>query len=284
MKKYSIRVTGLLLILHATSIHAEMPTLQGHSFFYARSQSVNAAREIVGWLPHIHRYEKIDENYSSFFFTGAYQQSLHGNRMADALFNTDRLFISGSTTVDRGINDILADYFGLSPDFESTVKLEPTIQSAIFAFSAFFGFNKWCRGLYLQIHLPIAWTKWNLGLKEEIFEDGSNVPFPPNYMDVGAVAPGAQSFVQALKGCTTFGQMQEPLEFGRVCGPQVKKSVSDVQIALGWDFLLSEYGFAGLNIRCAAPAGNRSKSVFLFEPIVGNCHHWELGQALLAAG
>lgn len=287
MTKYIVRTTCLLLILqtfHTTSVYAEMPTLQGHSFFYARSLSVNGAREIAGWLPHIHRYDMIDENYSSFFCAGAYQHSLHGDRMADALFNTDRLFISGSTTVDRGINDILADYFGLSPDFESTVRVEPTIQSALLAFSAFFGFNKWCRGLYLQIHLPIAWTKWNLGLHEEIFEGGSDVPFPPNYMDTGAVAPGAQSFVQALKGCTTFGQMQEPLQFGKVCGPQVKKSVSDVQIALGWDFLLSECGFAGINIRCAAPAGNRSKSIFLFEPIVGNCHHWELGAGFAGAG
>lgn len=284
MKKYSIHITGLLMILHAHSIHSEMPTLQGHSFFYARSQSVNAAREISGWLPHIHRYDMIDENYSSFTATGEYQHSLHGSRMADALFNTDCLQISGSTTVNRGINDILADYFGLSPDYESTVRVEPTIQSAILAFNAFFGFNKWCRGLYFQFQIPLVWTQWNLGLEEDIFEGGSDVPFPPNYMDRDAVAPGAQSFVRALAGCTTFGQMQEPLEFGKVCGAQVKKSVSDVQLVLGWDFFLSECGFAGLNIRCAAPAGNRSKSIFLFEPIVGNCHHWELGAGFAGRG
>lgn len=283
MKKYIILLTSLLIILHVT-ITAEIPTLQGHSFFYARSQSVNAAREIAGWLPHIHRSDLIDENYSSFLATGAYNQSLHGNRIAEAIFGVDELFISGSETVDRGVNDILADYFGLSPDFESRVHVEPTIQSAILAFSAFFGFNKWCRGLYLQIQAPIAWTKWNLGLEETIFEGGSNVPFPPNYMDFNATPPGAQSFVQALQGCTTFGQMQEPLQFGKVCGPQVKKAVSDIQIALGWDFLLSEYGFAGLNIRCAAPAGNHSKSIFLFEPIVGNCHHWELGAGFAGRG
>ncbi len=63
-----------------------------------------------------------------------------------------------------------------------------------------------------------------------------------------------------------------------------KKGVSDIQIALGWDFFLSEYGFAGLNIRCAAPAGNRSKSIFLFEPIVGNGHHWELGAGFAGRG
>ncbi len=283
MKKYIIRITGLLIILH-TVTHADIPTLQGHSFFYARSQSVNAAREIAGWLPHIHRYDMIDENYSSFVATGAYNHSLHGNRIADAIFGTDQLFISGSTTVNRGTNDILADYFGLSPDFESTVKVEPTIQSAILAFNAFFGFNKWCNGLYLQIHAPIAWTKWNLGLEENIFEGGSNIPFPPNYMDSGAVAPGAQSFVQALQGCTTFGQMQEPLQFGKVCGAQVKKHASDLQFALGWDFFLSECGFAGLNIRAAAPLGNSSKSIFLFEPIVGNGHHWELGAGFAGRG
>lgn len=284
MKKYIVRIMSVLVILQANVIYADFPTLQGHSFFYARSQSVNAAREIAGWLPHIHRYDKIDENYSSFFCTGAYNHSLHSSRIADAIFGTDQLCISGSTTPDRGVNDILADYFGLSPDFESTVCVEPTIQSAILAFNGFFGLNKLLCGLYFEIHAPIAWTKWNLGLSENIFPDGSDVPFPPNYMDNGEVAPGAQSFVESLKGCTTFGQMQEPLKFGKVCGSQVKKSVSDVQMALGWDFILNECGFAGLNIRCSAPAGNRSESVYLFEPIVGNCHHWEIGAGFVGAG
>jgi hypothetical protein len=283
MKKY-IPLTGLLIILQASTIQCEIPNLEGHSFFYARSQSVNAAREIAGWLPHIHRYDMIDDNYGSFVCAGAYNHSLHARRIADAIFGTDRLCISGSTTVNRGVDDILADYFGLSPDFQSTVCVDPSIQSAILPFYFFFGFNKWCRGLYLQIQIPLVWTKWNLGLHEEVFEGTVNEPFPPNYMDFGPVAPGAQSFIQALKGCTTFGQMQEPLEFGRVCGAQVKKGVSDIQVALGWDFFLNEYGFAGINIRAAAPTGNRSKSIFLFEPMVGNGHHWELGAGFAGRG
>jgi hypothetical protein len=35
-----------------------------------------------------------------------------------------------------------------------------------------------------------------------------------------------------------------------------------------------------LNLRTAVPAGNSPCAEFLFEPIVGNCHHWELGAGL----
>ncbi|GAH20592.1 unnamed protein product, partial [marine sediment metagenome] len=45
----------------------------------------------------------------------------------------------------------------------------------------------------------------------------------------------------------------------------------------GWNFRLEEDSHFGVFIHAAAPTGNRPNSCYLFEPIVGNGKHWELG-------
>jgi hypothetical protein len=54
-------------------------------------------------------------------------------------------------------------------------------------------------------------------------------------------------------------------------------ALADIQMALGWNFWCDEDYHAGFNIRAVAPAGTRPEGCYLFEPIVGNGKHWELG-------
>jgi hypothetical protein len=49
---------------------------------------------------------------------------------------------------------------------------------------------------------------------------------------------------------------------------------------LGWNFLLRPRGHVGVNMHLVIPTGNRSRAVYLFEPMVGNGHHVELGLGL----
>jgi hypothetical protein len=249
--------------------------LQGKSFFNARSQSEDAASELTGWHPFIHR--DTSKNYATFAFNMSYARSIRANRISEALFGTDRLVVSGSMVTNRGPNDILADYFGLSPEFISDVHLAPRIQNAMVTFQGFWGFNTWCKGLYLQVKVPAVWTEWDMNMTECVNDSGSSVPFPPLYMDIDSVQAPVTSFVQALKGDTTFGAMQSPLQYGKVDGAQSKGGISEIQLALGYDFILREHGHAGLNIRTAIPTGTRPNSEYLFEPVVGNGKHWELG-------
>lgn len=274
-KKLYLIICGSML---STYIHADtsfVNVLQGKSFFSARSQSEDAASELTGWHPFIHR--NTPKNYGTYGFYMTYARSIRANRIAEALFGTDLLTISGSMVTNRGHNDILADYFGLSPEFLSEVHLAPRIQNAMVTFQGFWGFNEWIRGLYLQVKIPAVWTEWDMNMTELVNNTGSTVPFPPLYMALDAVPAPVDSFVEALKGNTTFGAMQTPLQFGKVNGAQSKGGISDIQMALGYDFILREHGHAGLNIRIAIPTGTRPDSRFLFEPVVGNGKHWELG-------
>lgn len=269
----------ITIALALSSMHApaqENEILQGVSFFSPRSQSINAVRAEVGWHPYIHRY-----NHQSWYITTQitpeFRTSFRPNRIAQALFGTDRLFIAGSQALNRDDNAILADYFGLSPEFQSEITLKPAIKNILFTLSAYLGFDQWIKGLYLTIHAPAVWTQWHLDMDEIIADNGANSTFSARYMDTNAVIPLIGSFVTALKGDHTFGQMTEKMSFGKVCGPQERWGISDLSLALGYDIVSREHGYAGLNLRIAAPTGNRPKSIFLFEPLIGNGKHWEVG-------
>lgn len=249
--------------------------LQGVSFFSPRSQSVNAVRYQVGWHPYIHRYEH-DSFYATCAITPEFNKSFHPDHIAQALFGTDCIGISGSQAAVRGPNDILADYFGLSPEFQSSALLKPEIKNFITTFSIYFGFDGWIPGLYFIAHAPAVWTKWNFQMEETVLT-GTNALYPARYMDTGPVTPPYRSFTEALKGNKTFGQMTQLPTAGKVCGAQSKGGLSDLLLILGYDIISRPGGYAGFNIRAAAPTGNRPTSEFFFEPLIGNGKHWEFG-------
>ncbi len=64
------------------------------------------------------------------------------NRIAQYFFGYDAFTVSGSLVEDRGQNDMLADYFGLSPKFESVVAPRPSISYTLATFDWFVGLSQ----------------------------------------------------------------------------------------------------------------------------------------------
>lgn len=270
------KIIVLLIALSSLLCAQQNEILQGTSFFSPRSQSVNAVRYDVGIHPFIHRYEQ-DSWYATLSFTPEYSRSFHPDHIADALFGTDTLFISGSQADPRGDNDILADYFGLSTEFESIIFLTPHISNFIGTLSLYVGCDGWAPGLYFIAHAPAVWAKWDFKMDETVLDTGADTPYPALYMSADSVAAPYTSFVDALKGNKTFGQMTTLPTAGKVCGPQTKGGLSDLLLILGYDIVSRPGGYAGFNLRLAAPTGNRPDGTFFFEPIIGNGKHWEFG-------
>src|SRR5579872_5439353 len=203
-----------------TSLYS-MDQLRGISIFSPRSQDRNAARDIVDWHRYIHRFDA-EKNYSALSFTPEYNQSLRPERMSLVLFNSDTFDVTGSQIPGRaGTQELLADYFGLSPQFASNEFFKPLIQNFIFDMALYIGFDSWVRGLYLQLRGPAVWTKWNLKMLEEIIDE-STAPYPDGYMGTGVVQPPYDSFTQAMRGFASFGDVQN-LKFGKICGSQTLK-------------------------------------------------------------
>ncbi len=260
-----------------------MPLIEGiernirpfKSIFIPRSQGANTARELAGWEEFIHQFD-VGEYYLATGHVLGYYRSFRPQRIARELFGESVLHFVGSHAGKRGPCALLADNFGLSPSFRGSLKIEPIIENVIFDNQFYIGLDPIYCGLYARIHLPIVYTRWNLNLCQTI-ETAPCTQFPACYMGEQS-SPALCDIFQALNGQFTFGDMKEPWQFGRIVpGAHGKTGLADIDLILGCDFWQTDtyhFGFFGLVV---APTGNKPNARFLFEPILGNAKHWELG-------
>lgn len=271
MKFTNIHLTSIIFcILYAHQTHTVF-ALNGKTIMVPRSSSCNAARDLVGSHQFMYRYDR-NNLYGNLSITPEYARSYNTGRIAQYFFGFESLTISGSEVEGRGENDILADYFGLSPKFASVVLPRPSMKYTLVTFDWFLGFQDF----YFRVVVPVGSTTWQVCLDETILNNGTAVPFPPYYMDEGAVPAAASSFNQAMQG-VTYGQVQEPLEFGYINGAQHQTGASDLILMLGWLVVNHKDSHVGFHLRAAAPTGNKPDPRYFFTPILGNGHFWELG-------
>lgn len=266
------------VVLHLFSV----PTYsfrRGKTFFSPRSQSVNAARELVGWYMGINRHD-VGDDYGSLSATFEYTHTFHPKNIARYFFGTDFLTFTGSRVANRDPFDILADYFGLPTDYRSTVRVLPYAQNILFDVDWFCGLDAWCKGVYLRAHAPVVHALWNLNLDECIECCGMN-NYPAGYMANKLIERRemAGCVTHALTGNVAFGDYQK-LKFGKVDCSQKTFGLSEIQIAFGWNMIGADDYHFGMNVRTSVPTGTRPNGEYLFEPIIGNGHHWELGFGL----
>lgn len=274
-----------------------------------RSQGVDAARELSGWTNHINLFD-MGGIYGSFAITPEYAQSFKSEKIARSLFgdallsNCDsdcaQFLVQGSRVSDRNSKALLADYFGLATDFESTVTVKPKIQQFILDFNLYLGLDEWLCGLWARFEMPVVWARWKLGYCENVTENA-------NGYDAGYFTPSAvsnsdlnQSFGAYLNGgvptlnngvsFTSLNNSTLPCfsannnnSCSTGCGSCEsnggidKTRVAQFQMALGWNFWQDEDYHLGLGLVARAPTGTEINSRTIFSPIIGNGHHWELG-------
>ena len=270
----------------------------GYPFIAYRSQSMNKAKELCGFQPYIHKYNK-DDLYVSLYTSLEYSRSFRSNHIAKMLFgddllNADTLLIQGSTVENRNPKAWLADYFGLPTDFHSMIKLCPTIHNVVLDFNIYFGLEKLTDGLYLKFYFPVTHSSWDLRAYECVIDEGQE-PFVEKYMGVDEIPREKlpSQFLCAIQGETVFtekddegqevrfGDILTPMFFGIFPICRLKKTrLADIRATFGWDFLLKKDLQMGINIHTAAPTGSRPEGIYLFEPQIGNGRHWELGAGL----
>lgn len=250
------------------------------TIFGIRSQGLNSVRELTGWQQIIYKYDQ-DSNYGTLAMAVEYSRSFRPQEIADFLFNGSCLRFSGSKA-ERKPQDILADYFGLPSSFSSTVHFSPHISNTVIDFNWFHAFDTYVPGLFIMVHLPIVHTKWNLYMRETNIIPG-NAFYPAGYMSDTNISASAlpQSVTQAWRGNTIFGDMDQPLQFGKIFGRQTRSRIAELTATLGWNYNQPNY-HVGINFRVGAPTGNATDAEFLFEDIVGNRHHWDIGGGISA--
>lgn len=257
-------------------VSGSMSAFGAKTFIGTRSPAVNAINDLIGWQKEIHRDESAC--YAAFSLLPAYYHSVSEEPFDCYLFGGKKSVFSGSQIPDRGADDILADYFGLAPDFYSTVCFEPKIATYLFEVQGFIGLDPLLHGLYTRIKVPIVHTAWDLNMTECVYSP-NNTFDPAGYMSPDRLEPDqlVTDVEEAFHGTATFGDMREPLRYGKIFDHQTLVQTSEIQLQLGWDFLQDTWYHFGVFAQASLATSNHPKAEYLFEPLSGNNGHWELG-------
>jgi hypothetical protein len=301
MKQMLKKFFSLAALLSTVSAYSVIP------YYSIRNQGQDVARDLAGMTQHENLFD-MDKIYGTFAVTTEYSQTFRPNRIAEALFGPAvcnsscdgaTIAVSGSRVANRGANDWLADYFYLPTDFQSTLKFSPRIRNVVVDLDFYLGLDEWACGLYMRINAPIVWSQWNLNFCESVVSTGS-LNYAPGYFNTYDVAPttavpsgvgiarsnlltSASAFfsgstITDTPATTTQVVTYDPLCYGKITGcARHKTALADLAVTLGYNFLNDEDYHLGVGIRMLAPTGTKPHAKYLFEPIVGNGHHWELG-------
>ena len=247
MKHLILSVFFLLSI--GTVLHAVEP------YFLIRSQSEDSARDLVGLTHMINQFDP-ERVYGTFAFTMEYTKSFASDKVTKKLFgrhlydaNCPFLRISGSQVPTRENRDLLADYFGLPTDYQSVVSFEPRIKNVIFDMAFYLGLDDILCGLYVRMHAPVVHTIWNLNFCEKIIDRGSNGYLPGYFNRNGEERSHlVQRFTDYIAyeqapnlGGGVNGTIFESLRNARFSPKREGLTrLSDLQFALGWNFLQNE--------------------------------------------
>jgi len=233
----------------------------------------------------------MEKTYGAFAITLEHTRSFRPEHINKFLFGGDlgnccnTLAIQGSDVTDRSSKAWLADYFGLATDFEGCISFCPRIKNVIVDLNLYLGLAECYEGMFFRIHAPITWTKWELNMCECIRNSGTNT-FLAGYMSTDEIARGQlpDSFMEAVSGNVMFGDMKSPMKYGLMTNCKLTKvGIADIHASLGWNFKTDEDYHFGFFIHAAAPTGTRPSATYLFEPIVGNGKHWELGLGITSS-
>ncbi len=251
----------------------------GRTVFVPRAQDDNIVRRInieqLRWNDDCACY--------SLRIIPEYTRSFRSCKIAQNFFGGETLTFSGSRVTKRGSRDILADYLGLPSDFISKVSFSPLIQNFLIDFGLKINLDWWHKDFFIDFWAPLVHTRWNMRMCERVVKKGENFS-PAGYLSGGNIRMQRSQLpanvTTVLRGGVTFGDMQDPLRFGKICGTQTKTEIASIRTRIGWNFVKKSDYRIGANLFVTAPMGNSRRSEYLFEPIVGNDHHWEIGAGL----
>lgn len=300
-------VTGMMLADNDNDNHV-VPYLN------FRSPGSNIVLRIQGMNPH--KFLDMDGFYGTFNVNFQYGRSFRGSDIARALFgqalvsssnnnddNNNFIRITGTepassisnitspfagTLVTRQPFDLMAENFLLPQNFNGGISIKPRVQLFDANFQLYFGFDEWCRGLYLEIDANVAHAKYNLHA-EEITATFGGTPATAHSYVAGQLAnvavPADSLFKTALAyfqglGLTNLpgGIVFQPLQFAKIKdGSDKQTSFPDFRAELGYSFFLEDDYHLSLGLHMVFPTGKRAEGDFLFEAQSSNGKHFKLG-------
>lgn len=136
--------------------------------------------------------------------------------------------------------------------------------------SFLYDFSKVIKNLWFKINIPVLQVENDLRMK-----------FAPSGYDANEDAQVIQNYLKGeYQDSRNLGTKQEALKYALIDGKMSKSKFSDIDILLGYKFFDKKTKGSAISAILTIPTGNKPTGKYLFEPIVGNGDHWELGLAL----
>lgn len=160
--------------------------------------------------------------------------------------------------------------------------IKPKIEKFIADFDFRFNLDNLLCGLWSRISFPIVHQKTDLRISQNLESSNLSGIFAPGLfnLDCEAVNSVYNSIIDALNGDVAFGDFPE-LKYGKFPRKSLSKTrVASVAFDLGYDIYKDNCGHFSPSIHLVVPTGNRPKSKFLFEPVIGANKSWQLGIAI----
>ena len=226
-----------------------------------------------------------------------YTQTHKGANIAKSLFGDTKLTFQGGFMKTRSSNALVAEWFGLDPLYSGTITFNPEIKQHMIdlGFRVELGqCNCTLEGAWLGLTGTLVHADWTLNKVIQSDETTNNVSKGPAAQDgkilagypgyMGATATTfATKLDQVLGGNFLFGDMQTPWQYGKFdLKHHSRKStkLANVDLVLGYDLLDCDSYHLSAFVKASAPTGTKLDQKYMeyiFNPIIGNGHHWELG-------
>lgn len=296
MKYLKELITGIFAI-YSFQIFSVTTTVV--PYFPIRSQGLNTPRHLVGLIQQLYA-RPFDTLYGTINATIFYNRSFNHDAISQALFgikDCETITISGSQVANRSTDDWLADYFYLPTDFKSTISFKPIVDNIGAEFSFFVSLDEWTPGLYFAVYAPLVHSRWDLNMCEAIELKGtsSSAPgyFTPDTLQRNELFNNFTQYAngnlidpitQTVSG-TDFTITLQNLLNAKISTRQLTQTrLADMRAIFGYYFVRNDRFNLALQALVTGPVGNRPQGEFIFEPTIGNGHHWEFGGSLFGNG
>lgn len=268
-----------LLVAGSITLHADdSKKTFGFPFFDQRPQVLNTARRMSGEVTLWNCYD-MDRINGTLSITPEYTRSFDRDELAKFLFfngfNTMKFGPAGAEDTD-----VASREFVMSNSFEGLITAKPRVENVLVDIGFRLGLDEWVEGLYFDVHGPIDWTRWDMNFPGNETDIINSTTIQAGVISDDATTTPAATIIEAWQGNVVVGNVKEPMRNAIVDGGKSLVRLADLELALGYNFILSSWMHLGATFRVLAPTGNRPDAVYFFEPVAGDGKHTGIGAGL----
>ncbi len=283
------KLAALACLLTASSL-MQASTVTSHTFFSVRPNFQSFMPERVSFF----RNELLDECQG---FGGAFEAVLYGGNITDQgsmklsdyflppgchvcclnvqEFNPETESNPANTADGSPLKDLEARNFNIrtqNETFASRICIKPRQKTFGLGFVYKQTLSHKCggeTGFWFEGSLPIERVENHVVLTETIENDGGGPALNPD----GTVQIGLDNSPRVASMTAAFAQCN--WNYGRIPNKKLKKwGVADIELKLGYNSINCETCAMNSYLGIVVPTGTRVRGKTVFEPIIGNNHHF----------